>query len=328
MTKYLSNKIKGINVLMTLFVIMMHCTWDDMRFSALLILTDVAVPTFFCISSFLYFRDFKFSQAQYLRKLKSRIISLIVPFLAYNLFLYFYYLVTAYYLHLFPSKVVPTSPFDFAIYIFESKADPPLWYLLTLFQFVIIAPLIGWLVSRLPLLCILIFIFGGVFSIFEYNELVYWLPVIFLGAIIAIHKDTISAFVAKKRIPTISLCILSLMFLAAMCFLFYGIGDNRAHHIVYYYYRIVAPIVVICIYWQFDIVPHKIVERTASLCIFFYGIHFPIKEAATALLRKVDMPFEIKYAIILILTLTTAYTVAIILKCVKPLWSVLTGGRA
>lgn len=189
MTRYLSNKIKNVNVLMTLFIVMMHCSWSDSRFGVLLTITDVAVPTFFCISSFLYFRDYDGSKPQYLRKLKSRAMSLLVPFLAYNLLLYGYYLLTANYLHLFPSKEIPTDMVDAVSFIFKSNADPPLWYLLTLFQFVIIAPVIGWMSSRLPLLCGLIFVAGGVFSQCEYSGLFYWLPVILFGAIIAIHKE-------------------------------------------------------------------------------------------------------------------------------------------
>lgn len=163
MTQYLSYKIKNVNVLMTLLIIMMHCTWADSRFGVLLTITDLAVPTFFCISSYLYFRDYNGCKAQYIRKLKSRIASLLVPFLFYNIVLYGYYLITANYLHLFPSKLIPTNPVDVAVYIFESQADPPLWYLLTLFQFVIIFPVIGWLATRLPWLCGLIIVVGGYF---------------------------------------------------------------------------------------------------------------------------------------------------------------------
>ena len=163
MTTILSNKIKNANVLMTLLIVMMHCTWTDKRFGALSTITDLAVPTFFWISSFLYFRDYDGSKEQYLRKLKSRIFSLMVPFFVYNLILYVYYLITTNYLHLWPSKIIPTSPVGVVSYIICSKADPPLWYLLTLFEFVLVAPIIGRMVSKHPRLCIGIIAVGGHF---------------------------------------------------------------------------------------------------------------------------------------------------------------------
>ena len=117
--------------------------------------------------------------------------------------------------------------------------------------------------------------------------------------------------------------------MVVMCFLFCGIGSNRAHNVPYYYYRMLSPLAIIFIYRQFDVIPHKLAVKTSAFCIFFYGAHFPVKEAITAVLSKTlfEIPFMAKYLIVLMVTMAVLYIAAVVIKPIKPLWRILAGGR-
>lgn len=145
----------------------------------------------------------------------------------------------------------------------------------------------------------------------------------------AIQQNKIMKFVDRCMLPSKPMCLLAFFYLLATCYLFYGIGNSRAHEVSYYYYRMIAPLIIILIYRQLDVIPRKVTERTASLCIFFYGAHFPVKEAITAVLSKAsaNIPFVAKYLIVLIATLSIVYVAAIALRRINPLWRMLSGGR-
>ena len=87
-SKELSDKLRSVNVLMTLFIVMLHCTWGEPALSPIQTITDMAVPTFFTMSSFLYFKDFDFTWHSYQKKLHSRFFSLLIPFVAFNVVYY------------------------------------------------------------------------------------------------------------------------------------------------------------------------------------------------------------------------------------------------
>lgn len=108
----------------------------------------VAVPCFWTISSFLYFKSFDWNHAwtSYRTKIVSRTKSLLIPFLIFNLFGLVFSLL-AYEVH--PVEHYPlegiTSDNLFG-YIYASRANGPLWYLRSLYVFIFVAPLLGYVV--------------------------------------------------------------------------------------------------------------------------------------------------------------------------------------
>ena len=145
----------------------------------------------------------------------------------------------------------------------------------------------------------------------------------------SIYYEKIQHCMTNLNLSTKLLSFCALAYLAVMCYVFYDIGNSRAHDVFYYYYRVSAPIVVIFIYMQYDVVPYKLSKVLAPVCIFFFGAHFPIKELVAAILSncQLDIPFVIRYFIVLFVTLSIAFVAANIIRCVKPLWNMLSGGR-
>lgn len=88
-----STKIADLNLLLTVFIVLLHSLYNPLRLSSesgmytwiyvfLKTLFDVAVPTFFFISSFLFFRYLDFERIK--SKIKSRFKSLIVPYVIFS----------------------------------------------------------------------------------------------------------------------------------------------------------------------------------------------------------------------------------------------------
>lgn len=89
-----STQIADLNLLLTLFIVTLHSLYNPDRtifqdsdiyiscYNALVTLFDSAVPTFFVISSFLFFRNL--SNSQIIVKIKKRFKSLIIPYLIFQ----------------------------------------------------------------------------------------------------------------------------------------------------------------------------------------------------------------------------------------------------
>ena len=103
MNKYLSSKIKMVSLISIIMVVFLHCyTLTDNFLGATTIITEglnydtfieyficngftrFAVPIFFMISGYLFYLTFKLSIESYLYKIKSRFMSLAVPYILWS----------------------------------------------------------------------------------------------------------------------------------------------------------------------------------------------------------------------------------------------------
>ena len=132
----------------------------------------IAVPTFYIISGFLFFYKADFSREMYVRKLKSRAMTLLVPFILWNILAVLWQmkgclsglssLGSPFELKFTVERVINTfidKSNNGSIIVTPSGTAPteiypyntPLWYLRDLIVMVIISPLIYWCVKKLKL---------------------------------------------------------------------------------------------------------------------------------------------------------------------------------
>ena len=103
---YFSKKVYYVNMLLALIIVMLHSynldIWEinpsNKSFLVpvaceqfIRMLSQIAVPTFFSISGYLFYR--KYNNKMFCTKVKSRIRSLVIPFLFYNFLFYMFYVV-------------------------------------------------------------------------------------------------------------------------------------------------------------------------------------------------------------------------------------------
>lgn len=156
----MSKKITNINVILTLLIVFMHSEclsylnapneFIKLLIHGLLVITNVAVPTFFAISAYLFFKNY--DNSKYWSKLKSRINSLVIPYFLWStIFLIFFFVISK--MPLFNSFDGSYTPIEnnflfFIKSIALAEYDGVLWYVQVLFIFVIISPLIYWICKK------------------------------------------------------------------------------------------------------------------------------------------------------------------------------------
>ena len=196
MNKITSDKMRWIMMILSIFVSMTHIVayyeWeDDLCTSIISFIQYMAIPTmvyFFFASAYFLFRNYE--KGQYKEKLIKRVRTLLIPYLIWNVIGYF--------------ELIALGQFHFSITGFlrslvfcylpgwEALYEPrigPLWYLVRLMTYVIIAPIIYRIVKKkyifYPLTMILIVFIW--YSKINYYSFVYWFPVYLIGAFVAVN---------------------------------------------------------------------------------------------------------------------------------------------
>ena len=137
------NKISYLHFIMSVLVILIHSINNDTKlerfFSIESGIGQFAVPLFFIISGFLYFRNIK-SKTDAIEKLKRRVRTLLIPFLLWNLIYYA--------IHLFLKPGSGISLDEILDSAFTYKYNPAFWFMYQLILLSIISPLIFWFTNQ------------------------------------------------------------------------------------------------------------------------------------------------------------------------------------
>ena len=101
-----------------------------------------AVPTFFIISGAVFFRDY--TNDKYLQKLKSRIYTLLIPYLSWNTIWMIFGVVTTIYFSQYFYARIPSdlSPMGMLLSIVHYTDNGPFWFIFNLIVFILVSPII------------------------------------------------------------------------------------------------------------------------------------------------------------------------------------------
>lgn len=240
MNNKISISINNIKVVLTILVVYIHfpgpCTWDkynmglksihsslDFCSISIDILTKVAVPAFFVLSGFLFFKD-AFSFEEYKAKINRRVSSLFVPYVLWNVIPFIIVIGLK-----ILGCIIKGNPWG-GIVIYISDTDwldvftgyknayplnPVLWFIRDLMISAVLSPLVYCIVKRkfLFIFAILLFILVPNIScnIYSYSSFVYFL----IGAFVSTNK-----FVTLNR----SYIFCSIFVCSFLCLLFFGKG--------------------------------------------------------------------------------------------------------
>lgn len=205
---YWSCSILWINVILSILIVFLHTNFESDNIVYVTLkhymntLADCAVPAFFCISAYLTFRKYKLSLYNYKTLLLKRMKTLIVPYILWNIIGYIYQSTNEY---LTSRQISVLSVRK----VFISAYNEPLWFIRTLYIFVIISPIIFLIVRNKTLTIVLILgdIFLNLSKEINYTSVLFWLPIYLIGAYSGINcKESIEKNVPHNRIK--QLCLL------------------------------------------------------------------------------------------------------------------------
>ena len=184
--------------------------------------TRVCVPLFFFLSAYLLFIGCKeMSWTWYKSKLKSRTLSLLVPYILWNSIAFFYYEWVPI-IHgektllqicqgMFNSCIPVAFTFPPQGFFNDPSgypADAPLWFIYTLYAYVIVSPLFYFLIKKMGVLvviavstCYLLDLFG-IHTLLNANGITFFT----LGAFFGLRKIDLSDLVSRNTKIKIALC--------------------------------------------------------------------------------------------------------------------------
>lgn len=173
----------------------------------IVLFTRVCVPSFFIISGYLFFNNVdKFTPSVYRSKLISRVRTLLVPYVLWNLFCVLLFLVKVKYLHFNGLGIIEGDKIYWGrflegfVFIPEAYGMPyafAFWFIRNLMAFVVLTPLV-WVMARRWVVFGLFVIFITIFEVSTFG--IEWFV---LGAAFGIHKIPLNAF-NKKWVLAVS----------------------------------------------------------------------------------------------------------------------------
>lgn len=279
MNKKISNIIKWQNFTMTILIVLLHSAYlpensselTNYLHSYIVAIGDTAVPTFFVISSYLFF--YNLDLKNYKLKIKKRIVSLVIPYLIWSTIFYVFYLICS----LIPGiksimnyNIVVFSPLGMVQDILLCKYIPQFWYIRILFIIMLLTIIFLKIVKKMGERIAII----TVFTMYILNILVnpnttkilFWIPLFWLtGWYTLFYKDKIGCFFSFKEKNRI---------IYAFSFFFIGfiVSLFEINSRVYFLWRNISPILVLLLLKEC-----KFAERECKLSVYsfyIYAMHY------------------------------------------------------
>lgn len=349
MTTYLSVKIKRVSLMAILMVVFIHSysmiekyvgsversqVFDFNFFIQDFIsqgIARVAVPLFFLISGYLFFRNFKLNSEKLKHKYKSRFWSLAVPYVLWNtwgvVFLFLLQSVPASKQYFAEKLVSDYSIMDFANRILVDPIPYQLWFLRDLIIYVLVSPLIYLLVKKTGLLPVLVAFGLWLFRVDIPFIDVQGISFFVFGSFLALRKIPV-----EKRKSPIDLYIffawLGVNSISAI------IGPDKFETL----FNINIIVGVYAVWFAYDWIELKIREngfwdKISNYTFFIFAFHIPVLSIIKALILKVldrygSVGLLATYIIGPIAVVSIALLIGLFLrKYLKPFYSLITGGR-
>lgn len=242
-----------------------------------------------------------------------------------------YYHITTNMLSLWPSKSPPPVKIDdIIVYIWHSEGDAPLWFLSTLFQFALIAPIIGWVMKKSRYSIFLAIVCGFITHELPYTHVLFWLPCLLLATWCALWLPFISPKIVQLRsfIPHGLAAMIGIALISMFCILFWNVSD-RSHNNLYYLYRMLAPLFLGLVFMDYNCIPIKWAKQLSAFTVYAYGTHFIIIELLKVAVRFSPVnSFIIQYLFIIVFTCVIIYLSGTLLKKIHIVWYWLNGCRS
>ena len=293
-----------------------------------------AVPTFFLLSGYLFFRSAD-SFADVFQKQKKRIKSVLMPFLAWSAFYYGMYAIVSLIVPGFLQSNVNLSPLGILKGIVFYEFAFALWYMFQLCIFVLLTPLIllmlrskvisGIILTAAAALGILgldlsVDLGGYERSLFQVNFFAYYL----LGCILARLPDVQDVLVRlAKKLPY---TLLAIIFLGA------GLLESMLFDEVLpcFNSRLAVPLVFAAFFLLMVKLCHQ--EKTYAApkvsTMIIYGVHSAVGVfLGQFVLSKILTPPILQFAVSFLAVTAVSVAVAWIMRFIKPIHWVFSGDR-
>lgn len=363
MSKYLSRKIKFISVFAMIGVIFIHSyNFKDLNLSITTRISEgfngatmfeyffsnellrFAVPMFFALSGFLFFFKYENTVKGYVKKLKSRVKSLLIPYLIWTVLSGLLVTILSKFPFFADLGIVSEKAFDwtqFYMYLIQPAAFQ-LWFLQNLIIFVIISPLIYILVKKTKgfiLIPLAVLWLGDTWinNLLPFTSCFSGLFAYSLGAAFAIHEKSREFTMSSNRIQTMMYVIIWVLLSLLNTYIAAFADDSFIFDIIMVaLYKINQAVGVIAMWYMFDHIAKRIIDKkgfiiAATHLFFVYALHEPMLHIFFQMALKQSSSIASHLALYICLPLSVGAVCIIISmamrKNLRKIHGIMTGGR-
>jgi len=299
---------------------------------------QIAVPGFFLLSAYLFFRNFELKKLA--GKWKSRFFSVVIPYMAWNLLYYLGYVIATrlpVVAHVVGKSPIPFNMEEIMNAVLHYSYAPIFWYLFQLILLLVLAPIVYVLVkNRYIGLCYLAALIAAIYFHFDTGhpntDALFYFS---FAAYAAVHWRT---WLEKKGTNDRILVGLIIMIPAVYS---YGMMKVSGANVLWTIaYRLLVPVSLFLMTSAVDLPESKPWMRQS---MFLYAIHFIVvrfvnKGAALVLAKAIAAEVIPQgwmcgaavgiYFMIPVIVLAVSYPMALMLsKRMPSIWKILSGGR-
>ena len=326
------NKITYLSFILAILVVIRHTSnievygltsgvlfWIEKFFAEL---TDLAVPTFFVLSGYLFFQNY--TPKILLKKWKSRLFSLLIPYLIWNGISYLYILAISSIPNIrdrISNPIVSFSLFDFCKDLVLGENNFVTWFLRCLIVYTIVTPLIYWIIKNKYGAIISLVLLGVAITIINKQVLNYWIMYL-LGACLGIH---LKAFMTADFSPKIVICAFGYLLISVII----GVFFEEKQITIYTLLRL-SQVIAIWIYTD-CLAKETKPKWWMKISFFVYLCHNMVLESVEKgfliVFGRNGIGALLDFIFAPIITLLIIIALAFVLRKIKPVWSILTGSR-
>lgn len=364
MTKWFSNKLTNLSWLCALMVVLIHAgsyaanlpgatlqTIYGRNWATILQLfftegiCRAAVPLFFLMSGYLFFRGYEHSVGWYKNKILKRLRTNGIPYIFWGLTVIAFFAVaqaipvTKQYFSSVDRQIAQFSPSQWLNAIFLSPINSPLWFLRDLIVLALISPIISLLCRKVPYLLLPLVAAWCIFGLPIYVIRVESLFFFSCGAFLSLYaKDKLESFSVPKRLG-IGLIVIWLVFISCKVFHLTGLdsgvlidGDFNPVHDVLSKINAIFGAAVLWFAYDLFVKEEKTVLPFARYSFLMFVMHHPLISVIKKLLMTL---LSVSYLSSVIVFFTSfAFTVifvvlfgSILRKFLPRFYALITGGR-
>lgn len=299
-------------------------------------LTRIAVPIFFIISGYFFFKNFKTETDYFVSILKKKSKTILVPFLFWSILGVLIYFVL--------QSIPPLLPFftkkllkDYTFFeliktIFVNPIPYQLWFMRDLMVFVLVSPIIVYLLKKAPLFVVVVNILLWVLISNEFQNSIEAFLFFTTGGIISIYKPEILKIDLSNK--TILLVVFWLFLCLCKVFLEYMAISQLLITVIH---KISIVLGIIAFWGVYDLIKTDYFEKKQfkfliSFTFFLYVFHEPlltiIKKLLFSIIGKTENGHIIVYFSSILITIGITLLIGYVFKTLlKPLYLVVTGDR-
>lgn len=340
MDNYLSTKLKILSFVLMVMVVILHAQLEALSNGFLLFfqrimteeVTRIAVPLFFLISGYLFFRNFKRPLRYFFyQKMKKRFRTIFIPFLIFSVIGFLFIRVSLLcFPFLFDGAYANVADFSLVdclhTIFFQPIGTYHLWFLRDLFILILLSPAIYYVLSFFRGI-LLIFIF--LLWIFGIQYMIAIEAVFFfcLGSYLALYKQKIVSIKRENCILCVTMCIVWLLFCIAIPYF----------HLSYVFHCLNIIVGIVGVWYLYDCLYERHIKRISHLSLYSFSFFIYLTHEPTLTIIKRSALFVCGHSCLNILSiyivspvLTICFSIFIgkyLKKRLPKVYEILTGNR-